>query len=470
MEAVVTTRESPRFWASVRESIRGTHQDFTSGSIDRAILLLAVPMVLEMVMESLFAVVDVFWVAHLGSDAVATVGLTESMLILVGAVSMGLALSTTAMVARRIGEKDPDGAAVAAVQAIAIGLAVAAVVGALGVLRGPALLRLMGATPSLVNVGSAYARITLGGAATVVLLYLNNAIFRGAGDATVAMRVLWLANLINLALDPCLIFGLGPFPRLGVEGAAVATTFGRGIGVVVQFVVLARGTERIRVRTEQIRIHLGVLGRLVDGGVADNLGIVTLVETYINQVTLAQQEHLADPYPNGAVFIVVDSRVNFAGDIQNEGDLSWLDILRNAFRLTSNSLLNRVSTATMSDLIVRNAPDNATARELRDDIEKLENEGFLEMHDRTGHKVTVVYISLSQVALLREIPFESFRQTINSISTYFNISAVEAYDLYEAADLLVKEKLETHLRDVAQQLYPQSATRPARSPTTREAP
>jgi predicted acylesterase/phospholipase RssA len=206
----------------------------------------------------------------------------------------------------------------------------------------------------------------------------------------------------------------------------------------------------------------------VDGGVADNLGIVTLVETYINQVTLALEEHLPDPYPNGAVLIVVDSRVRFSGDFQNEGDLNWLDIIRNTFRLTSNSLLNRVITATMSDLIVRNAPDNTTAKELRDDIEKLESEGFVEMHDRTGHKVTVVYLSLSQVDLLREIPFESFRQTINSISTYFNISGEEAYDLYEAADLLVKEKLEGHLRDIAGKLHPEASTRPARLPTTRE--
>ena len=206
----------------------------------------------------------------------------------------------------------------------------------------------------------------------------------------------------------------------------------------------------------------------VDGGVADNLGIVTLVETYINQVTLAQEEHLPDPYPNGAILVVIDSRVRFSGDFEKEGDLGWLDIIRNAFRLTSNSLLNRASTATMSDLIVRNAPDNTTAKELRDDIEKLETEGFVEMHDRTGHKVTVVYLSLSQVDLLRNIPFESFRLTINGISTYFNISSEEAYDLYEAADLLVKEKLENHLRDIAARLHPESTTRPTRLPTTRE--
>ena len=208
---------------------------------------------------------------------------------------------------------------------------------------------------------------------------------------------------------------------------------------------------------------------LVDGGVADNLGIVTLVETYINQVTLAQKEHLPDPYPHGAVFFVVDSRVRFNGQLSNEGDVSWLDILRTAFRLTSNSLLNRVSTATMSDLIVRNAPDDTTAKQLRDNIQRLETEGYVEMKDRTGHDVTVVYLSLSQVDSLRDIPFDSFRQTINSISTYFNISRTEAEELYQAADLLVKEKLEDHLRTVSQRLHPEGTTRPARSPTTREA-
>jgi len=261
--SVVTTREAPRFWSSVREAIRGSEQDFTTGSINRAILLLAIPMVLEMAMESLFAVVDVFWVAHLGSNAVATVGLTESMIILVASVALGLSLSTTAMVARRIGEKDHEGAAVAAVQAIAIGLLVAVVVGVIGVVDGPALLRLMGAPPDMVRVGSSYTRIMLGGCATVVLIYLNNAIFRGAGNAAIAMRVLWFANLVNLILDPCLIFGLGPFPRLGVTGAATATTIGRGLGVVFQFVVLARGTDRIRIGLQQLRLNFDVMARLV---------------------------------------------------------------------------------------------------------------------------------------------------------------------------------------------------------------
>lgn len=263
MGSIVTTREAPSFWSSVREAIRGSDQDFTTGSINRAILLLAIPMVLEMAMESLFAVVDVFWVAHLGPNAVATVGLTESMIILVASVALGLSLSTTAMVARRVGEKDHEGAAVAAVQAIAIGLLVALAVGVIGVAEGPALLRLMGAPPDMVRVGSSYTRIMLGGCATVVLIYLNNAIFRGAGNAAIAMRVLWFANLVNLILDPCLIFGLGPFPRLGVTGAATATTIGRGLGVVFQFVMLARGTDRIRIGLKQLRLNLGVMARLV---------------------------------------------------------------------------------------------------------------------------------------------------------------------------------------------------------------
>jgi putative MATE family efflux protein len=263
METSGTATPPPTFLASIREAIAGSHQDFTSGSLDRAILLLAIPMVLEMVLESLFAVVDVFWVGRLGADAVATVGLTESMLTLVFAVAMGLSMSTTAMVARRIGEKDPAGAAVAAVQAIAIGLAVAVIVGVPCFILAPSLLRLMGASPQIVSVGTTYARVVLGGSGVVLLLFLNNAIFRGAGDAAIAMRLLWVSNIINLVLDPCLIFGLGPFPRMGVTGAAVATLTGRSIGVAYQFYRLLRGTERIRVLGSQIRLNLGVLQRLL---------------------------------------------------------------------------------------------------------------------------------------------------------------------------------------------------------------
>jgi putative MATE family efflux protein len=265
MEVIVPAEKprQPRLWESLMEAIRGSHQDYTTGSLNRAILLLAVPMVLEMVLESLFAVVDVFWVGRLGANAVATVGLTESMLSLVFAVGMGLSLSTTAMVARRIGEKDPEGAAVAGVQAITLGLVVSVAIGVPCFIFAPNLLRLMGASPEIVSVGSGYTRICLGGSCAVLLLFLNNAIFRGAGDAAIAMRLLWISNAINLILDPCLIFGVGPFPRLGVTGAALATLIGRSIGVGYQFYRLLRGTERIRILKSQIRVQYDVLLRLL---------------------------------------------------------------------------------------------------------------------------------------------------------------------------------------------------------------
>jgi putative MATE family efflux protein len=258
-----TAGPQPPLWKSVREAIRGSHQDFTMGSLNRAILLLAIPMVLEMVLESLFAVVDVFWVGRLGADAVATVGLTESLLSLVFAVGLGLSLSTTAMVARRIGEKDPNGAAVAGVQAIVIGLAVSLAIGVPCFFLAPHLLEVMGASPQVVAVGSTYARIALGGSGAILMLFLNNAIFRGAGDAAIAMRLLWVSNIINLILDPCLIFGLGPFPKLGVTGAALATFTGRSIGVGYQFYRLLRGSERIRILRHHIHINVPVLLRLV---------------------------------------------------------------------------------------------------------------------------------------------------------------------------------------------------------------
>ena len=260
---IVPAAPPPPIWSSIREALRGSHQDFTSGSINRAILLLAIPMILEMVLESLFAVVDVFWVGRLGADAVATVGLTESLLSLVFAIGLGLSLSTTAMVARRIGEKDPAAGAVAGVQAIIIGLTLSVLIGVPCLLYAPDLLRLMGASPEIVRVGSGYARIALGGGGVVMMLFLNNAIFRGAGDAAIAMRLLWVSNIINLVLDPCLIFGWGPFPKLGVTGAALATFTGRSIGVLYQFYRLLRGTERMRILSNQIRVNFQVLLRLL---------------------------------------------------------------------------------------------------------------------------------------------------------------------------------------------------------------
>ena len=262
-QTIASLAPRPSFWSSVREALRGSHQDFTAGNLNRAILLLAIPMVLEMVLESLFAVVDVFWVGRLGADAVATVGLTESLLSLVFAIGLGLSLSTTAMVARRIGEKDPQGAAVAGVQAIVLGLTTSLLIGLPCLIYAPRLLQLMGASPQVIEVGSGYARIALGGSGAILMLFLNNAIFRGAGDAAIAMRLLWVSNVINLILDPCLIFGLGPFPKLGVTGAALATFTGRSIGVLYQFYRLLRGSERIRILTRQLRVNMGVLLRLL---------------------------------------------------------------------------------------------------------------------------------------------------------------------------------------------------------------
>jgi len=263
MTTPVQSEPPPGFWASIREALRGSHQDYTAGSLNRSILLLAIPMVLELVLESLFAVVDVFWVGRLGADAVATVGLTESMIGMAFSIGLGLSLSTTAMVARRIGERDPEEAAIAAVQAIVLGLLVSAGLGIPAWIFALRLLRLMGASPAIVAMGSGYAHVALGGCGVIIMLFLNNAIFRGAGDAAIAMRLLWVSNIINLALDPCLIFGLGPFPRLGVTGAAVATFTGRGIGVLYQFYRLLRGTERIHVLFRHLRLNLPVLWRLL---------------------------------------------------------------------------------------------------------------------------------------------------------------------------------------------------------------
>ncbi|PYX46806.1 MAG: MATE family efflux transporter [Acidobacteria bacterium] len=277
-------------WSSIREAIRGSHQDYTTGNLNRAILLLAIPMVLEMVLESLFAVVDVFFVGRLGADAVATVGLTESLLSLVFAVAIGLSMSITAMVARRIGEKDPEDASIAGVQAVILGLTVSLAVGIPSFIFAPRLLQLMGASPDIVATGSGYARIALGGSGAILMLFLNNAIFRGAGDAAIAMRLLWISNIINLVLDPCLIFGLGPFPRLGVTGAALATFTGRSIGVLYQFYRLGRGTERLPSLARHLRVNLKVLWRLIRVSITGILqfaiahtswiGLVRIVSTF----------------------------------------------------------------------------------------------------------------------------------------------------------------------------------------------
>ncbi|QSQ12330.1 MATE family efflux transporter [Myxococcus landrumensis] len=247
------------FWASLKEAMHGTERDLTELPVKRAIFLLAVPMVLEMVMESIFAVVDVFFVGRLGADAVATVGLTESLLTIIYAAAMGLSIGATAMVSRRIGEKDPERAARTAVQAIGLGVMLAIPISAAGVIFARPLMALMGGSPWVLEHGVRYTQVMLGGMASVFLLFLINAIFRGAGDAAIAMRVLWLANAINIVLAPMLIFGVGPFPELGVMGAAVATTFGRTCGVAYQLYRLGRGSGRLQIRREHVRLEAGTM-------------------------------------------------------------------------------------------------------------------------------------------------------------------------------------------------------------------
>jgi putative MATE family efflux protein len=253
----------PSLWASIGEAIRGSEQDYTQGDLGRSILLLAIPMVLEMVMESLFAVVDAFFVSSLGTSAIAAVALTESLLTIIYGVAVGLSMATTAMVARRIGERDPEGASVAAVQAILLGIVFSVGTAALGVIFAPELLRLMGGDAAVVKTGQSFTRMLFGGSVTIFLLFLNNAIFRGAGDAAIAMRALWIANIINIILNPCLILGLGPFPQLGLLGSAVGTTIGRGCGVLFQFWVMFGGMSRISVSARQLRVNLEVLLRLL---------------------------------------------------------------------------------------------------------------------------------------------------------------------------------------------------------------
>ena len=292
MAEVVTIpqEEQQSLWSAVKESIRGSHRDYTRGPIGRAILLLAIPMVLEMIMESVFAVVDIFWVSHLGTDAAATVGLTESLMTLVYALAIGLSIGAMATIARRIGEKNPDGAARAAVQAIVLALIVSLVIGAIGAPLAPKLLALMGGSPWVIEHGSAFTRVMLACNVSVVMLFMINAIFRGAGDAAIAMRTLWLANWINILLGPCLIFGLGPFPKLGIVGAAIATSIGRGTGAIFALIKLFRSGGRFDIKPHHLRIEPALIGRLIrlsaTGtfqvfiGMASWIGLVRIISSF----------------------------------------------------------------------------------------------------------------------------------------------------------------------------------------------
>jgi putative MATE family efflux protein len=275
--------------AVLRDALRGAPIDYTTAPVGRAVIMLAIPMVVEMAMESIFAVADVYWVAHLGADAVATVGLTESMLTLIYTAAMGLSIGATALVARRIGEKDPEAAAHAAGQSILLGVLVSALIAALAAPNAAALLRLMGGSDSLVASGAGFTRLMLGGNATVLLLFLLNAVFRGAGDAAIAMRVLMLGNAINIVLGPCFIFGPGPFPELGVTGAAVATNIGRGTAVAFQVFTLARGRGRVRVGLRHLRFDVRTMASVVRLSGVGTFQILIGTASYIGLVRILSE-------------------------------------------------------------------------------------------------------------------------------------------------------------------------------------
>ena len=248
------------FW----DAVKGKEKSFTTGSINRAIILLSIPMILEMIMEALFAVVDVFFVSKVSVNAVATVGFTESVITLVYSIAIGLSMATTAMISRRVGEGDHEKASVAAVQSIVIALTFSLIISVVGVIFAGEILALMGGSPELIEDGIWYTRIIFGGNFVIMLLFLLNAIFRGAGDASIAMRALWLANILNIFLDPCFIFGWGPFPELGVAGAAVATTIGRGIGVLFQLYMLLNGGVIVKIARRHFKIVWQIIKRLLN--------------------------------------------------------------------------------------------------------------------------------------------------------------------------------------------------------------
>jgi putative MATE family efflux protein len=267
--------------SSLRQATAGAEHNYTSGSIGRALFLLAVPMVLEMGMESIFVLVDIYFVSKLGSDAVAAVGLTEAALTLLYAVAIGLSMGATALVARRIGEGNRDAASRTAGQVIWVGVALSLVIGVLGAVYATDLLRLMGAEAAVVSIGPGYTATMLGGSGTILFLFLLNAVFRGAGNAVIAMRALWIANSINVVLDPCFIFGVGPFPELGVTGAAVATNIGRGIGVLYLIRCLSTDHSGFRLHWRDLQLHAGLLYRLLRVSVPGAIQFSIAMSSYV---------------------------------------------------------------------------------------------------------------------------------------------------------------------------------------------
>lgn len=271
---------------TVREALRGDHADYTTGPLTDAIVLLSVPMVVEMLMESLFAVVDIFWVSRLGKNAVAAVGLTESLMAVMETLAMGLSIGVTAMVSRRIGEKDPEAAARAAVQGLWLAGFLSLILGIIGAYHAPSLLRLMGAEPDVVQSGVGFTQTMLAGSGSMILLFITNAAFRGAGDAAIAMRTLIFANSLNMLLGPCLIFGLGPFPALGVRGAAVATTVGRSLGVLYQLYRLTQAGGHLVVRPRHLPLDFRVMRRLLDLSAAGTLQTFVSTASWVGTARL----------------------------------------------------------------------------------------------------------------------------------------------------------------------------------------
>ncbi len=259
----VVNEEKQGWTGLLKEAVKGTSRDLTDGNLNSAVVLLAVPMMLELGLESVFSLVDILWVSVLGANAVASVGLTESLMTLAFAIAAGLSTSITALVARRVGEGDKDRASIDAVQAIYVGLLTSVVIGVPLYFLAPKLLGLLGATAPVIQAGTMYARITLGFSGVLIMLSLNNAIFRGAGDAAIAMRLLWVANAINIILDPLFIFGIGPFPKLGVAGPAVATLIGRGTGLLYQVYLLNKGSERFRITAQHLKLNAGEMLRFL---------------------------------------------------------------------------------------------------------------------------------------------------------------------------------------------------------------
>lgn len=263
-QSTTYTNKVSHFFSLVKRSLRGDEYDYTQGSLRGAIVLLAIPMILELSLESVFAVVDMFFVGKLGANAIATVGLTELAITIVYSVAIGLSTAATAVVARRTGEKDPDGAAHAGMQSLLIAFIVTIVLSIAGAVFAPEILTIMGASPDVVKDGAIFTRIMLGGSGVIIMLFLINGIFRGAGDAAMAMKSLWIASLFNIILCPLLIYGYGPFPELGLKGAAIATTIGRGLGVVYQCYHLFRGKGSIKVKAFHFKWDTPVVKTLVE--------------------------------------------------------------------------------------------------------------------------------------------------------------------------------------------------------------